>query len=104
MKKRSKKVVQTKKQLLVPFWMVDGFIGILALVIYNFLLFLINSAGINGVIEQMQNTTGYFLLNSFADFGFSASQIVLGLLIVFVISFCLGIFIGNLVRKRKKRL
>jgi len=95
----------TKKseELVVPFWVIDGFVGILALMIYNFLLYILTIIGIRGIIGKMQDTVGYFGLNTFLDFSFSPGAIALGLILIFALSFIIGIIIGKFVRKRKKR-
>jgi len=85
------------------FWVVDGFVGILALVIYNFLLYLLSSIGIKGIILTLQQTMGYFCTNTFIDLKFSTIQIIFSLIIVFAISFLLGIFFSKIVRKRKNK-
>ena len=98
MSKKSKK----QNELTVPFWIVDGFVGVLALMIYNFLLYILTVMGVKGIINQMEDAMGYFGLNSFIDFNFGPATITIGLIFVFIISFFLGIIIGKFVRKRKK--
>jgi hypothetical protein len=93
-----------EKELEVPFWILDGFVGILALMIYNFCFYFLDTIGIKGIISKIQDTMGYFCLNSFIDLGFTVSQMAIGILTVFILSFCLGILTGSMVRKRKKRL
>lgn len=83
-------------------WIVDGFVGILALMIYNFLLYLLDGLGTGGVISQMQDTMGYFGVKSFLDFGFNAATISIGILLMFAFSFCLGMAIGNFVRRKRR--
>jgi hypothetical protein len=100
MKKGLKQKENSKKLL----WILDGFVGILALIIYNFLLYLLNSINTGEIISKMQDTMGYFGINSFSDFGFTTTQITIGLLWVFLLSFLLGILIGKLVRKRKHKI
>jgi len=95
MKKR-----QTQARL--PYPMLDGLVGILALVMYNILLYLIHLLGVRGIVEEMQQTMGYFGMNTFLDLGFAPIQITLGLIIVFGISFFLGTGIGHIVRKRNQ--
>ena len=92
----------SEKGLEVPLWLVDGFVGILALMIYNFLLYLLTIAGIRGVIGQIEEAVGYFGLNSFIDFGFNSNEMFLGIVIFFLLAFFLGIGIGNWVRKKKR--
>lgn len=91
-----------QKELEVPVWTADGFVGILGLMIYNFLLYLLKILGIGGIISKMEDTMGYFTLNTFVDLGFSPSEMFVGLLIIFIISFILGIIIAKVVRKSKK--
>lgn len=79
----------------------DGFNGILALVIYNFLLYLSKITNIGGFIAKTEQAAGNFGLNSFVDFEFTKTQMTTGVIIVFALTFLLGIFIGNLVRKYK---
>ncbi|MEK6926725.1 MAG: hypothetical protein AABW50_05600 [Nanoarchaeota archaeon] len=93
---------RVKKEFKVPFWIVDGFVGILALMIYNFLLYLLALIGVKGIIESMYETMGYFGLNSFIAFGLSPDSMALGILIVFAVSFLLGAEIGKRVRNKIK--
>ena len=95
-------MVRKKKELKVPFWFVDGFVGILALVIYNFILYLLSILGVGGIIKKIEEAMGYFLLKSFIDFGFSATEMVFGLVITFVLVFFMGVGISILVRRKKK--
>jgi len=80
----------------------DGFVGILALMIYNFLLYLLNTIGIGGALEEMENAMGYFGLNTFIDLQFSVAAMTLGLILMFLVAFLIGIFIGNRVRTKKQ--
>lgn len=102
MKKGSKKPVKIKRQknLKIHWWIVDGFVGILALMIYNFGLYLLKLASESGFIENLEETMGYFGLNIFLSLGFTPSAMLAGVLFVFAISFLLGMFIGNFVRKK----
>jgi len=105
MVKKKRKVARTNKiqrEFEVPLWFIDGFIGILALMIYNFILYILTLIGIKGVVGKIENTMGYFGLNSFIEFGWSPGSITLGIILFFVISFVLGIGIGSYVRKRIK--
>lgn len=89
----------------VPLWTVDGFVGVLTLVIYNFLLYILAIIlGIGGIIKDLEQTMGYFLLNSFIDFGFSAPQMIIGLIFTLGISYLLGMGIGKLVRIKNKKM
>lgn len=101
MKKKKKIRARREKELEVPFWLLDGFVGILGLMIYNFVLYLITALGIRGVILEMQNTMGYFGLLFFTELGFTASQMSIGIVFVFLMAFVLGIGIGGYIRKRK---
>ena len=92
-----------QKDLKLPLWIVDGFVGILALMIYNFLLYFLTLLGVGGIIAKIEDVMGYFGLNTFLDFGLDPSEMFLGLLIIFVISFLLGVIIANIVRERKGR-
>lgn len=101
--KRTKKVKKTKRKN-YPFWVVDGSVGLLALAIYNLLLYLLSIIGIRGPVFTMQQTMGYFGLNTFLDLGFTTAQMFLGVVIVLAVSFVLGIGIGNIVRRRRKEI
>ena len=96
-------MAKKKNELKITLWIVDGFVGVLALMIYNFILYILTIFGVKGIIGQMEDAMGYFGLNSFIDFGWSANIMTLGLLITFAISFILGMGIGNYVRKRKAK-
>jgi len=96
-----KKRLKNSKELEVPIWFLDGFVGVLALLIYNFALYILNLIGTGEIVSQLESTTGYFMLNSFVDFGYTASQMALGIILVFIFCYILGIIIGNLVRKRR---
>ncbi|HLC78281.1 MAG TPA: hypothetical protein VJH92_04095 [Candidatus Nanoarchaeia archaeon] len=85
----------------VPFWLLDGFVGILSLMIYNFLLYLFSHAG--GIMLELHESMGYFGLNSFTDFGFTIGQMSIGIIAFFLISFFLGVGIGNFLRKKGKK-
>ena len=91
-----------EKELKVDSWVVDGFVGTLALVIYNFILYILTLFGIKGIIDQLEDTMGYFGLNTFLDLGFNPDTMVLGITMSFTFSFLLGIIIGNWVRMKKK--
>jgi len=92
----------SKKDLEMPLWVLDGFVGILALTIYNFSLYLLAEIGIGGTIAKMNDAMGYFGLNSFLDFGFEVRTMMFGLTLMFAFSFFLGITIGHWVRRKKK--
>ena len=87
-----------KKGLLI---LIDGFNGILALMIYNFILYLSKIAGIKGLIGRIENTTGSFCINSFIDFGFNTGFIAIGVFLLFSVTFLLGVMIAKLIRKRR---
>jgi len=91
-----------KKKLEIPFWIVDGFIGVLALVIYNFVLYVLVQLGTRGIIKKIEDAMGYFLLKTFIDLEFSPITMVFGLTITFVIAFGMGAGISKIVRNKKK--
>ena len=93
-----------KKSCKIPVWVMDGFVGILALMIYNFALYLIKISEVGGFFSKMEDAVGYFGVNSFVDFGFSSGEIIFGVFLFFLISFLLGVVIGDKVRKRTSRL
>jgi hypothetical protein len=95
-------MVKTKKEFTIPIWLVDGFIGVLALVIFNFLLYILNVLGVGGIVSQLESTMGYFTLNSLLELNLSPASMLLGLIIIFAISFILGMLIAGFVRKRKR--
>jgi len=107
MKKRVKnnsvKRSSNKKEMTIPIWLLDGFVGILSLMVYNFLLYLLTEIGIEGVIGQLEDTMGYFGLNSFIDLNFSTGAMSIGILIVFLVAFVLGAWIGGMIRKRRRK-
>lgn len=47
------------KEPIAPVWLLDGCVGILALMIYNFALYFLSGIGIGGIIQRMQDATGY---------------------------------------------
>jgi len=75
----------------------DGFNGILALMIYNFLLYI--SGTVNGLINKIRKETGYFYLNPFIDMGFGRNSLIISIVIVFAVAFLLGVITGKIVRK-----
>ncbi len=75
----------------------DGLNGILALMIYNFLLYI--SGLVNGLTNKIREETGYFYLNSFIDMGFGRNSLIISLIIVFAVAFLLGVITGKIVRK-----
>lgn len=90
---------KSNKNLKVSLWLVDGFLGILALVIYNFILYLTRIIGIKGFISEIEQSAGSFGINAFASFNFSPTSTFIGILLIFAFSFFLGIKIGKKVRK-----
>ena len=88
----------------VRWWFVDGCLGVLALMIYNFVLYVLTQSGVDGIISQMQDATGYFYLNSFIDFNFSYFNAIIGLFVVLALTFLLGMFVGRTVRKWRRRV
>ncbi len=99
-KPKNKKSKNSLRELKVPVWFVDGFVGILALVIYNFILYFLTAMKVGGIIAQIDGAMGYFGLNTFTDLGMSSSSMTFGLIIVFIVAFVIGILIGNRVRKK----
>ena len=98
MRKQKRRKKNNKKLMIL----IDGFNGILTLMIYNFLLYLSRVVGIKGFIGRIENTMGYFCLNSFIDLGFSRNSIIIGIIFIFLIAFLLGVIIANIVRKVRK--
>ncbi|MEK6875115.1 MAG: hypothetical protein AABX30_00340 [Nanoarchaeota archaeon] len=98
-RKLRKGVIRKKKDFQLPNWIADGSIGVLALMIYNFGLYLLKSSGAGGFILEMEKTTGYFCLNSFLEFNFSSKGMITGTILVFAFSFLLGVVIARKVRK-----
>ena len=96
-------MVKKIKELDLPHWIMDGFNGILALVIYDFLLYLSKIAGIKGIVGQMEEITGYFYLNIIIDFVSSKISRIVGVITVLLLAFLLGVGIANIVRKVKKK-
>lgn len=101
MARKTSKKRKSKKE--IPLWFVDGVLGILALVIYNFSLYLIRISGTQGFLREIEKNAGSFGINSFATFNFSETSTIIGVLGIFGFSFFLGICIGNKVRKYRKR-
>lgn len=103
-KKRSKKVsIRRDKELKVPLWLIDGFNGILALMIYNFILYLSKVFHFGGIIfSKLEEASGYFYLNSAINFRLSNTLMILTITIVFVFSFVLGICMGKFIRKHER--
>ena len=100
----AKKNKISERELQIPSWFIDGFIGILALVIYNFLLYFLTALKAGGIIASMEGAMGYFGLNTFLDLGMSQSSMTIGLIAVFILAFIIGMVIGNRVRKRANSL
>ena len=72
----------SKREIKVPVWFIDGFVGILALVIYNFLLYFLTALKVGGIIAKIEEAMGYFGLNTFTDLGMSSSSMTLGLIVI----------------------
>ncbi len=90
------------KELKISPWIVDGFNGILALVIYNFILYVSKFIGItNVIIKRMREDTGYFYLNTFVDFGLPKISLIIIVLFSFGFAFLLGVGIAKLIRRFK---
>jgi len=81
--------------------LIDGFNGILALMIFNFLLYLSKVTNI-AFIKEMEAAMGYFGLNGLIDLGFTRIQMLIGVFLTFFVSFILGIILANIIRKIKK--
>ena len=101
-RKYKKAYIRRQRELRVPLWLVDGFNGILALMIYNFILYLTRLMRVGGLIGKLEDSSGYFYLNSAATFGLSKTLIILLLFAVFGLTFILGTIIGNIVRKHER--
>lgn len=99
-----KKIFRKKsvKELKVPFWLVDGFNGILALMIYNFLLYLSKIYDVGGIIAKLEEASGDFYLNSAIEFGTGNATIIMMLIFVIIFAFILGIIVGDFVRKFRR--
>jgi len=106
MKKRGKrnttKSFSKEKELEVPLWLVDGFNGLLALMIYNFILYLTNIMKVGGLVGKLEESSGYFYLNSAIIFGANKTLMFLLLFAVFGLTFILGTIIGGFVRRHRK--
>lgn len=89
------------KILKIPFWMMDGFNGILALVIYNFFLFIVSLLGIKGILGEIESIMGYFGLNFLIKFSLNKPFMLFGVMIIFFFSFFLGVLIAELIRRFK---
>ncbi|MFH1787733.1 MAG: hypothetical protein ABH811_03010 [archaeon] len=98
MKKGRKKKKYNKKLIILT----DGFNGILALLIYNFLLFLSTNVAVGNFVRKIEGVMGYFGLRSFLEMGFNKNEMITGVIIVFLITFLFGVFISKIVRKIKK--
>lgn len=103
MRNKSKKVsIKKQKELTLPFWLVNGANGLLALMIYNFILYLSKISHVGGILEKLEESSGYFYLNSIISFGVGRTAMILTVIISFGLSFLLGIIIGNMVKKYRK--
>ena len=100
--KNSKAINKRSGELTVPLWLVDGFNGLLALMIYNFILYLSKILRAGGVFGKLEETSGYFYLNSAISFGATKTMMILIIIAVFGLSFLLGIIIGNFVRRHRR--
>ncbi|MFH1585601.1 MAG: hypothetical protein ABIB79_02450 [archaeon] len=90
------------RDLKIPYWIVDGINGILALIIYNFLLFIFRVTEIGGIFGQIEDIMGYFGANLFIRLDFSKPAIMLGIISIFLFSFMLGTGIALLIRILKR--
>lgn len=92
-------------ELKLPYWIVDGINGILALVLYNFILFIFKATEIGGIFGEIEEIMGYFGANFFIMLGFSRTAIMLGVISVFLLAFVLGMSIALFIRiMRKEKL
>mgnify|MGYP001576756552 CR=1 FL=1 len=102
-RKKSKKVLKVnrkkQKELTVPLWLVDGFNGFLALMIYNFILYLSKILRAGGILGKLEESSGYFYLNSAISSGTTKTLMILIVITGFGLSFLLGIIIGSIVRR-----
>ncbi|MFA4952820.1 MAG: hypothetical protein WC584_01205 [Candidatus Pacearchaeota archaeon] len=103
MKKKIRARIINKKnrELKVPLWLVDGFNGLLALMIYNFILYLSKILRAEGILGKLEESSGYFYLNSAITFGATKTLMILILTAVIGLTFILGIIIGNFVRRHR---
>lgn len=95
-------IKENSRELKVPIWLVDGFNGILGLMIYNFVLYLSGLVNVTEFINKIRNDTGYFYLNSAIALGATKALTILTLICVFGLTFMLGIIISNSVRKYRR--
>ena len=102
MKRKIRTRVRRRRELEVPLWLVDGFNGFLALMIYNFILYISKIFGAGGMLGKLEESSGYFYLNSTIQFGATKTMIILTIIIAFGFSFLLGMIIGKFVRKYRK--
>lgn len=92
--------MDSKKKKKCLILLVDGFNGILALMIYNFSLYLLGI--LNNFLMRMREQTGYFYIKTFMVFGFKKSTIILSVILLFLFAALLGIIIAKLIRKARK--
>jgi len=97
-------VKRKSKELEPPLWVLDGFVGVLAFMLYNFTLYLVKIFDIGAFLMQMEQTMGYFGVNAFLDFGLSKSGILTGTVVMFIIAFIIGVLISGIVRKKNKNI
>ncbi|MEK6906080.1 MAG: hypothetical protein AABW81_00485 [Nanoarchaeota archaeon] len=89
-----------KKENKYLIWLVDGFNGILALMIYNFSLYILEV--FDTFLIKMKENTGYFYIKTFALFGLNKSKVILCVIILFFLAALLGVVIGRIIRKMRK--
>jgi len=81
-------------------FLVDGFTGILAFMIYNLIIYL---AGVNfGIFRRLWYDTGYFYLNTLNHLNLTISGKIILVTIAFIVSFLIGVKTGHLVRRYRK--
>ena len=90
------------KELKIPYWIVDGINGILALILYNFILFICKITEIKGIFNEIEEIMGYFGANLFIKLGFNRPAVMLGVISTFLFAFFLGTAIALLIRLIKK--
>lgn len=86
------------KEIKLPYWVMDGANGVLALVIYNFALFISDVSGIGGIVAEIERVMGYFGLNMFLKFTNTKLELLLEVVLVFLFVFILAIIIARLIR------
>jgi len=86
-----------EKNLKIPLWVRDGTNGILGLVIYNFLLYLLTISNSQNFLKNMQDTTGSFYITTFSTLGIN---LTISTIFIFAFAFLLGVLVAKQVRKK----